>query len=557
MEKTSLQLVEDKEKELSKLYTRMEEDAKLAYLDPYTLKYKDDHGHEHKIPGAVSVTMPDPAVFLNAIISWLLASRWQTLVEGDIPGRQKTFIEKFLDDAYLEADERRVSRGKHKVFPFLSTHICTRGWIGCRWVWLSDGENVYLDALPVDMKYVTYEIDSKGFKWVANTTFRSKQAIEAEYGITVKEGTDIKVVDFWDDKKNEIWIDSKLFQPEGLRPNAIGYPPFVIQAAPEGFMLLDKGYMVHEGESVFFLGRETYKSYNQIISIEQTMALKNVIPSFQKETPAESPPTDYPGVSGEVLDLPPGSKPLELIPQADINMANRVAHTTIGDAVKKVGLSDIDLGTWQKPSPASSLVITEQAEIRNRIQAPRLQALETFYAQSSRMIIDQYIKGAFDSQIGRKGRSTEYSYSKLGDLENYTISYRSMSRSRKLELANIALSAAARGEVPRSVRIRDIQMAEDPEGMEAQLDAEEAGQLDPLLPYVRAFCKLVDVADSLEDEDEKEQKYLEAIIIVQTAESIARQRSQPQFQPQQPQIEQPKPNNQLINMMGGMGGIGG
>jgi len=550
MAKTSLDLVKDKEKELNLLRERMKGDALLAYLDPYTLKYKDDHGTEHLIPGAVSVTMPDPAVFANAIISWLLASRWQTLVEGGISGRQKTFVEEFLDDSYIEADERRVSRGKHKVFPFVSTHICVRGWIGCRWLWQADGENVYLDALPVDMLYLTHEADS----WVGNKTFRSKQAIEAEYDITVKEGTEIEVVDFWDDKKNEIWIDKKLFD---TRPNPLGYPPFVIVAAPEGFMLLDKGYMVHEGESVFFLGRDVYKSFNQIISIEQTMALKAVIPSFQAEAPGVGPLTPYPGVSGEVHEITPGHGPLAIIPQADINMSNRVAHTTIADAVKKVGLSDIDLGTWQRPSPASSLVITEQAEIRNRIQLPRLQALEAFYAQSSRMIIDQYIKGAFDSQIGRKGKSTEYPYSKLGDLENYTISYRSMSRSRKLELANIALSAAARGEVPRDTRVKDIMMAEDPEGMIAQLEAEEAEVLDPLLKYIRAFCKLIDVAESLEDDDDKEQKYLEAIFLVQTAEALARQRTQPQFQPQQPQVEQPKPDNQLMAMMGGtQGGLG-
>jgi hypothetical protein len=555
MAKTSLDLVKDKEKELQTLYERMDNDAKLAYLDPFTLKYKDDFGKEHKIPGAVSVTMPDPAVFLNAIISWLLASRWQTLVEGDIPGKQKTLIEGFLDDAYLEADERRVRRGLHKVFPFLATHICARGRIGGRWVWQRDGDNVYLDALPVDMRHVPYETDKSGFKWVGNKTFRSKESIEEEYDITVKEGSDIEVVEFWDDKKNEIWIDEKLIDS---RPNTIGYPPFVIVAAPEGFMLLDKGYMVHEGESVFFLGRDIYKSFNQIISIEQTMALKAAIPSYQKETPSAAPKSEYPGVSGEVMDLPEGHGKYDIIPQSDINMSNRIAHTTIADAVKKVGLSDIDLGTWQRPSPASSLVITEQAEIRNRIQSPRLQALETFYEQSSRMIIDQYIKGAFDSQIGRKGRTTGYSYAKLGDLGKYTISYRSMSRSRKLELANIALSAAARGEVPRDTRVRDIMMAEDPEKMIAQLEAEEAETLDPLLKYIRAFCKLIDVAESLQDDDEKEQKYLEAILLVQTAEALARQRSQPQFQPQQPQVEQPKPDNQLLSMMGGqIGGLGG
>jgi len=88
MAKTSLDLVKDKEKDLQTLHSRMDADAKLSYLDPYTLKYKDDKGNEYPIPGAVSVTMPDPAVFANAIISWLLASRWQTLVEGYISGRQ-------------------------------------------------------------------------------------------------------------------------------------------------------------------------------------------------------------------------------------------------------------------------------------------------------------------------------------------------------------------------------------------------------------------------------------------------------------------------------------
>src|SRR3972149_12323165 len=124
------------------------------------------------------------------------------------------------------------------------------------------------------MRYCVYEIGANGYNWVAPKFTRSKGAIEKEYGIVIRDN-EAEVTDFWDDDVNEIWIDKKLVRSQ---KNPLGKPPFVIQAAATGFMLQDKGYLEHEGESIFMLDRDLYPELNRIASIEQTLNMKVLLP---------------------------------------------------------------------------------------------------------------------------------------------------------------------------------------------------------------------------------------------------------------------------------------
>jgi len=321
-------------------------------------------------------------------------------------------------------------------------------------------------------------------------------------------------------------------------------------------MLLDEGYMVHKGESTLFLNRDMYKYYNMIMSMDLTLAMKAILPPYEIVN-AEGETIKYPQ-TGVVANLPLGSEGYKLTQLPDINAANRVIDQAISTALQRGGSSDIDLGTSRSPMPPSARFITEQGEIRQRLQSPRLDALVSLSEQASRIAIDMYIKGEFDTEIGRRGRRLTLSYKDLGNPEDYDVTYRAMSWSKTHEFTNMAVAGASRGIVSRETIVRNILLTDDPEMELARLEAEEAESLDPLLKYIRSFCKLIDIAESTQDEDEKEQKYLEAISLVQTAEALARQRNQPQFQPQQPQVEEPKPDNQLLNIMGGqIGGLGG
>ncbi len=495
---TSLEIVENCEKGLQDLRSRMDADSKLAYLDKYTLRFAN--GHE--VPDAISVTMNDPAVFLNAVVSWIMSAKWQTVVEGKISDKQKHKVENFLDDKDAQADEYLSKRKFRKLLSHLASHVCARGWIGARRIWQVEQEKVWLEVVPIDMRWAVWEMGDE-LKWLAYRTWRTREQVDADYpdlGLN-KDIQEVQVLDYWDDKKEEVWIDSKLVK---TNKHTIGYPPFVIKAAPEGFMLLDKGYMVHEGESIFFLDRGLYGEYNRIMSIDQSLAMLALQPPYQRATTdeVESP---YPSGPGKVYDVQKEEE-YQIVPQPDINMANRVVNTEIAGALQRGGVNNIDLGN--SPQPVTAILINTETEIRNKILSPRLQCMEEFFTESSRMDIQQFQANKLQGKIGRYGRQHDYSGDDLGDPETYTISYEGMSRSKRQEIANLVMFENAKS-LSMKTRLTDILMVDDPEGEMNRIDAERAEQADPFLFFSRKACSLFDEVNDLTGE-EKQEKLVEA-----------------------------------------------
>ena len=546
----TLTIVQNKRDQSNQLHKRQDSDAKLAHLGKYKLKSALD-GKD--IPGAVSITLNKPAVYLHSVVSWILNAKWQTFVEGNIASTMKTDVENFLDDAYAESDERRIGRGEKSSRMLFATHLCSRGWIGRRLLWQADGENVYLDDVFIDMRWAEFEPDNVGFKWVAPTYWRSTSILQRQYpSANIPDSKDLfKVTDFWDGEKNEVWVADKLVSKE---KNEMGYPPFIILPSPSGFVFLDKGYMKDEGESIFFLDRDLYDPQNQLVSVDQTLAMQAVDPNYQRELLNRKGDSPSPGASGgRTLEVEPGSK-YELMPQSDIKMSNRIAHEEIGRAVEQGSLSEVDIAT--PPRVTSALWITEQTELRNKLLVPLLQTLENFSAQSSRMLIDMYKKGGYDSYVGVKGKATKYKATKLGDLDDYTIKYRLMSKNRKQEIANVIVSNAAVGEMSRISRLENIMMVDEPEVELARIEAEEAEQFDPVVKMIRLVCSTIDRADKLHG-IEAEQKYHEARRLASKCIMLIEQeRNAPQMQNEVQQRKSQENKQSNINAMMGVSAMG-
>tara|TARA_Y100000310_G_scaffold205640_1_gene206013 strand:+ start:2033 stop:3715 length:1683 start_codon:yes stop_codon:yes gene_type:complete len=545
--KTSLELIEEAERKTFKgLHDRMDSDAALAGL----ARHKLTNASGEEVPGGISVTMPDPGIFLKVVAAWIMEAKWQTVVEGKLTGKQQNMIEGFLNDLEEDVDERLSKTEYGNLLPFLASHICGRGWIAARRVWLWDDkrEMTYLDVVPIDMRYCSYERSKGCYDWVGVRSLRSKASILKEYEITIRGGdTEVEVVDWWNDEREEIWIDKKLVPSTPQRPmpntHRIGYPPFVIVPAPEGFMFLDRGYMTKRGESIFFLGRDTFEEYNRIVSIDQSLALLSLAPPYQKVTSPNEPKSPYPNEPGSTYDLPDAAK-YELIPQPDINMAGRQAFAVISAAIQRVGVNNIDLGNISQPT--SSIWITEQTEIRSKLIGPRLRAIADFKKLSARMDIDQYQKGNFNALVGKQGKKTHYSATDLGDPDTYDILYQGMSRSKKQEIANMALFNASAG-LSLKTRLKDILLHDDPDGEMVRIDAERAEEADPALFFFRKAYSLAVEAQNLTGL-EADKTNLESMMLVRKGEELLRGASEPT------QIPKPKANsNMLLPLLGEKG----
>ena len=539
----TLKTVSDAEGSFETLCERMDADASLAYLDKYTLQTTN----KKDIPNVVSVTMNDPAIFLNAIVSLIMAAVWQTEVEGDLPSRQKKQIEDFVNACWAQANEEyRKKTNRAGLLAFFANHICARGWIGAKW--LFEGPERIPLCQPVDMRFCPYGMGINGLEWIAPTTWRSKAAIKAEYGKDVSKD-DTPVIDFWDGKVNEVWIEKEMVDSQS---NPFGIPPFVMQAAPAGFMLLDKGYMVHEGEGIFFLDRDLYPEYNRIISIDQTLAMKAIMPPYQKPTDligGEKP--SYPDGVATVTEVLKGEE-YQLIQRPDVNMASRSAHANVSGAVQRGGVNNIDLGNVGFET--SAVWITEQSEIRGKLVKPRLEPIASFYALMARMMINQAIALGISGKIGSLGRKKVYSSAGLGDTEEYTITYKLMSKDKKQEIANLAMAGAAKGTLSRDTIIRDILVSDDPEGEIAKIEAEEAEELDPAIKYFRRALSAIDVADSLDGVD-ADAKRMESMMLTEAGVALLAQRGQGE-EMQKQEAQKPKVQG-LLPLLGGGGRSGG
>jgi len=546
----TLEIVKSRVTELQPLYDRMDKTKDLVYLKEYRLESFE------KVPieKVINVTTNWPAIYANAIISDLMGATWQTVIEsdGELSDKQKHVIENFIEDNLAQADEQLLRRGMAELFTWLCNHVCVRSLIGARWISQIDKDGSYkLDCLPVDMRWTPFEFGNDGMNWVAPRTFRSKTRIKAQYGIDVGVD-DTEVVDFWDSEKNEIWIEEKLHKTQ---KNPFGYPPFVIIIPSSGFMLRDKGYMEHEAEDLLFMNRGLYDERSRQMSIEQTLGMDVLFPPYEQEA-EEAGKGDRPPKTGETLKVKTGERH-QLLPRGDLTNAFRAGRSDVQRDLQMGGVNDIDLGNVSQT--VSAVWITEQSEIRNKLIKSRLKGLAAFRQQSGRMLIDQYKKisekatGKSETLIGVTGRKRKYSADQLGDPGTYTITNQLMSKSKKQEIVNLAMFQAARGELPLKVRLTDILMADDPDGIMRELDIERARKADPAIALFEMAIRYAEEAESLEGSDADTRK-IQSMMLTESGCSIIRQRKQmPQPLPEEAEETKGPGMEKLMPLLGPSG----
>ena len=547
---------------LDKLYKRMDKTKDLVYLKTYKMR---DFNDTYDLSNVINVTGNSPAVFANAIISDLMGAKWQTVIEGDISSKQAHQIEEFIEDNFAQADEMLLNRfGISSLYSWLCSHVCIRSLIGVRWLSLVEKGEYKVDCLPVDMRWCPYQFGKDGLAWVAPITFRTGDDLVEEYPSQGLSGTvEQEVRDYWDAEKNEVWVASKKVMEQR---NSLDRPPFVVVFPPSGFMLRDKGYLEHEAPDLFFLNQGLYDEINRSLSVEQTLGMASLFPSYEYEqenfdaSPAEPVPE-----LGETKKVRKGERH-QPVPQGDLNRASQIARQDMQKMIQQGGVNDIDLGNVSQT--VSAVWITEQSEIRNKIIRPRLEALQIMREGLCRLMIEQFImssKKEGELLIGRTGKKNKYKASLLGDPDKYTISCELMTRNKKQEIANWALANAARGTAPLKVIVRDILKAEDPDGWMRELQIEEGRKADPAIGLSEMGVRYAEEAEEMEDSGEKDLKNFESMLFIERAVRIIKERMQPVVpealsqESREPKVEGEKGNMQaLIPLLGqGAGGGGG
>jgi hypothetical protein len=539
MAKTTLELFDEKEAYFKALWSRYDADKKLIYMDDYELKNAAGESLP-KDAGAISLTLNLAANQARVVSRKLIKAEKQLVIEGTKNNRamndkETGKIEAFVNNAFDMADDRLKKRFIPSLKAMASNHLVVRGDRARRsWSYVTK-DGVYIpDILPLDIRYVRYEIGPDGINWGGYEGKRNSQALYLEYNVKENklrgslatfedkdEEVTIKVI--YTDKVEEVWAEKTLISQ---KEHKFGYPPIVIQVVGSGFMLMDEGYLEHWGESVLEMNRKLYDEANRQASIEQSLMMKSLLPPVvqTKETNTDAT-IDYPSKSGSIQPIPKGNK-VDIVPTPDLNMASRMAVSRLNAVMQQAGFNDVDLGN----TDLSAVSIATQSAIRDQQLSPFLEALAGIDEQTAEMLIGQYRAGGYKAEVGRQGSKASISPADLdGD---YTIRYIYMSKDVKQEIANLAMAQAAKAMgLPDEHIIRDIYKYDNPGELLAQMQSQKAERDDPVIGIVRRAHALVDEAQDL-DADEKNAKLIESMLLTDTAVNILKQRYNPQPVPE-------------------------
>jgi hypothetical protein len=355
----------------------------------------------------------------------------------------------------------------------------------------------------------------------------------------------------------EIWVGDHMVNS---RFHIFGVTPVVIQRCFSGSTFQDGDHIANMGESAIFLNLDLFDEKNRSASIEQTLAMKAIMPAYQKPV-ADGGATEggqvgpvYPDKPGAVTEHMP-NEPYELLQVADLKQSALLAKQDI-DRSMQLGGMDVDTGNT---SDMSMVAIAKTEEIRKKSLNPGLEAIAVFKQKHARLMVNQYLKllntrgVKMPDGIGLNGRKKAF---RKNDFEcDFSIRFNHKTKSKEMEIANLALFITTDGKLPDKVRYEQILQAENPGEWMALMDSQKAEQIDPIIGIQRRGLALCDEAEGL-DGDEKDAKLIESMVLCERQIAIIMSRKNPQPQPET-EAPEPKDNgagNILPRMLGGGGG---
>ena len=495
------ELVREKELEMSELYQRMQVDVDLLHLAKYVMRGPPDvDGKAHAIPGIVNSTLNKPAIFGATVVSALGAVKEQVVVESDDEGFDTHTIEEFLEAAMDGANDLLRKKRLPLLNPFADAQICFRGGAGRRILFREENGILIPDIMNWDRRYIRYKMGDDGFDWAAYSTRRTKSEIEAEYGIVIN-GKFANILDVWDKKHNEVWVDEKQVKEQ---KHNYGYVPVVIQLVPLGWgdMLLDEDRLKNEGESIFFMIRDVVPQLNMLMSILNTLNLLSVKRPFQWESSGGSQePPDHDEImkpGGAVAAEIGGG--LKAIDFGDALRAAEMANNMLEKAAQEGSFTDIDIGNIRQPFSAVALI--EIGEGRNQLLLPRLATKEWLNIDTAEMLTKQVVQIGGTVELGASGHKRKFGTSKLKG--EYSVDYKYFIKSPKVDIARMSVAQQAKEWYPRRHIYEEVLQVEDPEGMEKDWYSELAEMVDPNVLKLRIVLKLLEKADDGDEDAEME-----------------------------------------------------
>ena len=495
----------EKEREWRALWDRMDADRDLYYLTPYVMKDAD----KRTVPGIISMTLNIPATFAAHVQSSLMSATQQIVVSGkEMDDDAVSAVEQLLEALLLAADARLRLIGEPMLRPFITEQLDVRGRAAARVLLRKEQDGLVADIMPVDTRWLTYEMGPQGLEWAAYRTFRPQSAVKREYpGVNVPFGRPeelVAVTDLWDTAANKVYVGGGAGDGWGWgtgtlareQANPYGHVPFPIQTVPLGSMLKDKDALAHHGESIFFLFRDLIPEFNRLASIMQTLNLGSVKGPLTWHSP-EGVNAVVPAGGDEPGVITPASEAggFKQVPLGDLKAAGRLMHDMLSRMVQAGSLSMTDFGNLSFPLSAVALV--QLGESSGQVFLPRLGATGLLYQQISEMAVSQLLAlGMSSVELGRKGHRQSFDVKALK--EEYDIEFRYFVKSPTTDVARYSIADVAGTFFDKETVLRDILQVDSPAAAREAKRYDEAEELSPNVKLYRTARALVKRGETVE-----------------------------------------------------------
>jgi len=517
----NFQKIKDKQGEFDNRFKRMDGDRDLHLMKAYTML----NSQNKEVKNAISVTMNEARIFSDKVLSLVNSAIMQSYVKGKgLSDTETSVVENFLDDLFITIDERLKRKGKKPLKSFIFYQDSLRGTICTRNLLKEMTGATYVpDALQCDSRFLTYEFGAEKLAWAAPKFYRTKAMIESEYpnAKNIPSGKAIEVHEYWDDEIREVYVSGVKIHEE---KNTLGYPPFVIVESASGIMMDDTDHEKYRAESIYAPVRGIFSEINRLASILTTLTEWSFLG-----------PQQYKSADGELAQEPEQTPygeqvviPVEIaggyfpFPINDIKNATRLLQSLLLSAIQRATFSFLEYGTLSMP--LSAVAIQKMLNTREGVVAVRFFDTISYYTQTARMFIDQYVNGGIKAIVGEPGIEREYDPKDLG--KKYSIRYEFYQNSPEADIANTAVAQQQRafGLSWKTILTHTLKV-QDPDGEIAMETDEKIAKTDMAVMLFNHCFYLRNMGDKFKDRMEQEKYYWKTEFVLQQLETILRQRA--------------------------------
>ena len=388
------------------LRQRMEDDHAIYRLAPY------DAGE-----GYQSFTSNEPQTYADKVMGWIAGAEMTVRIPhngNDRDTREKNDLkERFLVGVLRAADERLCTMMLPPLKDQLAWYMTIRGWYAGRALLAKrkDG-TTYVDITPWDALHTYWGVGSDGLDWACYRVPKTKQQIEAQYGIKLdgimnRDENGLMVYDFYDKEMNTIIVHNgntnNPVQHTIKKQTAHGakqVPVFLGPVGPNPYIVPLNQTNLEDtiadvGESLYRSNRDTYLNHNLVMSTMLEMVARSKRQGLKVKSRDGTKTLDEdPYLEGSEISLAQGEdvEPLGLM---EIARETGAFMGLVSGALQRGSLPHTVYG--DVPFQLSGFAINTLRQGVDTVLGKYLRAAEKAFQMIFNIVSDQYASGSFQA----------------------------------------------------------------------------------------------------------------------------------------------------------------